>query len=146
MMVCLKKIFNGEIICHLNRRLKRSCYYKWKAWYTLLSSSGLKKLRILSSSPVILLRGAPLNIVIGHEVLCSNKGTDWKFTFLWRKINWYVLQIPKANFSYLIWLMICGKSIIYAIFIMVMHACTKSLSKQGIQNKLFTKISNSFSP
>ena len=100
----------------------------------------------LSSSPVILLKGAPLNIVIGHEVLCSNKGTDWKFTFLWRKINWYVLQIPKANFSYLIWLMICGKSIIYAIFIMVMHACTKGLGKQGIQNKLFTRISNSFSP
>ena len=100
----------------------------------------------LSSPPVILLRGAPLNIVIGHEVLCSNKGTDWKFIFLWRKINWYVLQIPKANFSYLIWLMICGKSIIYAIFIMVMHACTKGLGKQGIQNKLFTRISNFFSP
>ena len=30
----------------------------------------------LSSPPVILLRGAPLNIAIGHEVLCSNKGTD----------------------------------------------------------------------
>ena len=30
----------------------------------------------LSSPPVILLSGAPLNIVIGHEVLCSNKGTD----------------------------------------------------------------------
>ena len=144
---CLKKIFNGEIICNLKRRLKRLCYYKWKTWYTLLSSSQLKKNCVfLSSPPVILLRGAPLNIVIGHEVLCSNKGTDWKFIFLWRKINWYVLQIPKANFSYLIWLMICGKSIIYAIFIMVMHACTKSLSKQGIQNKLFTKISNSFSP
>ena len=34
MMVCLKKMFNGEIICHLKRRLKRLCYYKWKAWYT----------------------------------------------------------------------------------------------------------------
>ena len=55
------------------------------------------------------------------------------------------LQIPKAHFSYLIWL-ICGKIIIYAIFIMVMDTCTKILSKQGIQNKLFTKISNSFIP
>ena len=26
--------------------------------------------------PVILLRGAPLNVVIGHEVLRSNKGTN----------------------------------------------------------------------
>ena len=39
----LKKIFNGEIIFHLKRRLKRLCYYKWKAWYKLLPSSGLKK-------------------------------------------------------------------------------------------------------
>ena len=93
----------------------------------------------LSSPTVILLRGAPLNIAIGHEALCSNKGTNWKFIFPWRKINWHVLQIPKAHFSYLIWLMICRKSIIYAIFIMVMHACTKSLSKQCIQNKLFTR-------
>ena len=130
MMVCLKKIFNGEIIRHLKRRLKRLCYYKWKAWHTLLSSSGLKQsCVILSSLPVILLTGAPLNIVIEHEVLCSNKGTNWKFIFPWRKINWHVLQIPKAYFSYLIWLMICGKSIIHAIFIMVMHACTKNLSK-----------------
>ena len=26
--------------------------------------------------PVILLRGAPLNIVIGHQISCSNKGTN----------------------------------------------------------------------
>ena len=121
--------------------------YKWKAWYTLLSSSGLKKNYIfLSSPPVILLRGVPVNIVTGHEVLCSNKGKNWKFIFPWRKINWQVLQIPKAHISYLIWLMICGKSIIYAIFIVMMHKCTKSLNKQGIQNKLFKRISNSFSP
>ena len=37
--------------------------------------------------------------------------------------NWHALQIPKAHFSNLIWL-ICGKIIIYAIFIMVMDACT----------------------
>ena len=144
---CLKKIFNGEIIFNLKRRLKRLRYYKWKAWYSLLSSLGLKKIcMFLSSPPVILLRGVPVNIVTGHEVLFSNKGTNWKFIFPWRKINWHVLQIPKAHFSYLIWLMICGKSIIYAIFIMMMHKCTKSLNKQGIQNKLFTRISNSFSP
>ena len=27
-MVCLKKMFNGKIIFHLNRRLKKLCYYK----------------------------------------------------------------------------------------------------------------------
>ena len=31
-------------------------------------------------------------------------------------------------------------------FLLVVHACTKSLSKQGIQKILFTRISNSFSP
>ena len=143
---CLKKIFNREIICNLKRRLKRFCYYKWKTWYTLFSSSRLKRNCVfLSSPPVILSRVAPLNIVIGHEVLCSNKETDWKFILLWWKINWYVLQIPKANFSCLIWLMICGKSIVYFIFILVMHSYTKILRKQAIQNKLFIRISSSFS-
>ena len=31
MMVCLKKKFDGEIICRLKGRLKRLCYNKWKA-------------------------------------------------------------------------------------------------------------------
>ena len=56
------------------------------------------------------------------------------------------LQIPRTHFSYLIWLTICGKSIIYAIFIIMMHKCTNGLNKKGIQNKLFIRISNSFSP
>ena len=49
---CLKKIFNGEIICNLKRRLKRLCYYKWKTWYTLLSSSHIKTfcISIISTS------------------------------------------------------------------------------------------------
>ena len=136
MMVCLKKMFNGEII-HL----------KVKGLIPIIVKFRTKKnLRASISSSVILLRGAPQNIVNEHEVLCSNKGTNWRFIFSWRKINWHVLQIPKVHFSYLIWLLICGKNIIYAIFIMVMHACTKSLSKQGIQNKLMTRISNSSSP
>ena len=32
------------------------------------------------------------------------KGTNWKFIFLWRKINWYGLQIAKRHFNYTIWL------------------------------------------
>ena len=28
MTMCLKKMLNGELICHLKRRLKRLCYYK----------------------------------------------------------------------------------------------------------------------
>ena len=38
------------------------------------------------------------------------KGLNWKFCFLsWRKINGYVLQIYKANFSNTIWFRISEK-------------------------------------
>ena len=63
------------------------------------------------------------------------KGTNWKFIFLWRKINWYGLQIAKRHFSYTIWL-ISEKSIIVYTFLHHdddMRTCTKSLGKQGIQ-------------
>ena len=46
MMACLKKIFNGEIICHLKKRLKRLCYYKLKAWYIIVKSRIKKNLHI----------------------------------------------------------------------------------------------------
>ena len=92
------------------------------------------------------------NIAIGfgHQIFCGNKGTNWNFIFPWKKINWHVFQIANGHFSYPIWLMISEKN--YAIlwrtrfFIMMVHACAKSLSKQGIQKKLFARISNSFSP
>ena len=152
MMVCLKKIFNGEIICHLKRRLKRLCYYKWKAWYKLLSSSGLKK----KIAHIFIIHQSSFEK--GHTILPLGtkycvailwKSSNWKFVFSWRKINWYVLQIAKAYFSYTIWLMISEKSIVAYTFLhhgMVGHAFTKCLRKQGIQKKLFTRISNSFIP
>ena len=62
-----KENFYGEIICHL----------KVKGLIHIVVNSGLKEnLRISISPPVILLRGVPLNIVIGHEVLCIIKGTN----------------------------------------------------------------------
>ena len=73
------------------------------------------------------------------------KGTNWKFIFLWRKINWHGSQIAKCHFSYMIWLMISEKSIIVLTLLLHHHdACMyqKSLSKQGIHKKLFTRISN----
>ena len=41
---CLKERWGNNF--HLKRKLKRLCYCKWnwKAWYKLLSSSGLKKI------------------------------------------------------------------------------------------------------
>ena len=43
-MVFSNNLFNGEITFHLKRILiVRLCYYKWKTWYKLLSSSGVKE-------------------------------------------------------------------------------------------------------
>ena len=110
---------NGEITCHLKRRLKRLCHYKWKAWYKLLSSSRLKKNCIHFYHPPVILferdtkycHGAPSCVAILW------KGTNWKFKFLWRKMNWYGLQIAKRHFSYTIWLIISEKSIMAYTFL-----------------------------
>ena len=85
--------------------------------------------------PPVILRTAK-NIAV-YLVAILWKGTNWKFIFLWRKINWYGLKTGKHHFSYTIWLMISEKSIMAYTFL---HhgdqACTKRLSKQGIQKKL----------
>ena len=141
MMVCLKKMLNGEIICHLKRRLKRLCYYKWKAWYTL-SSSGLKNIYIFLSStsqPFERVGAPPLNIVIEHQVLCSNKRTNWKFIFPWKKANWYVLQIAKALFSYSICLMISDKSIMLCYGVHVSSSCCCKYVPRVSANKAYKK-------
>ena len=105
MMACLKKMFNGEITWHLKRRLKRLCHCKWKAWYIFIIHQFIF-------------------IWEGNKILpCSQgsntlwKGTNWKFIFLWRKINWYGLQIAKSHFSYTIWLMISEKSMMVSTFL-----------------------------
>ena len=70
--------------------------------HIIVASSGLKKNSAhFCHPPVIFLREAPLNIAIRHQVLCSNKGTNWKFIFPWRKINWHVLQTPKGSIQLL---------------------------------------------
>ena len=96
MIVCLKKMFDGEIIFHLKRKLNRLCYYKWKAWYKLLSTSGLKK-------DICTLLSSTRHPFEGHKILSTKccvailkktrKMNNWKFIFPGRKINWYVSQI-----------------------------------------------------
>ena len=142
-MVCLKKMFNGEIIFHLKWIQKRLCYYKWKAWYKLLSSSGLKKFyACFYYPPNSFLRGTKYRAT---KPLCSNnlKRNDWKFMFPWRKINWHVFQIAKARFRYTICFMISEKRITRCTYLhcggVRMHQ--KSLNKQGIQKQLCTRIS-----
>ena len=102
MMACLKKIFNGEIIWHLKRRLKRLS----------LKMKGLVHFFI---HQLFYLRGVQ-NIAV-YRVAILWKGTNWKFIFLWRKIKWYGLQIAKRHFSYSIWLMISEKSVMVYTFL-----------------------------
>ena len=49
-------------------------------------------------------------------------GTNWKFIFPWRVINWYVFQIAKAYFRYTMWFMISEKSISRCTFLRGIHA------------------------
>ena len=92
----------------------------------------------------------------GHEVLCSKyvfcsntpKGTKWKFIFSWKEINWHVLQIAIWVISvtqFGLWFL---KKVLQGTHFLdvVVHEWPRSLSKQGIQTKLCTRISNSFSP
>ena len=125
-IVCLKKMINGEIICHLKRILKRLCYYKWKAWYTL-SKSGLKKLHISIIHHQSSFRAVAPNIAIGlgTKYFVAIKEPIESLYFPWRKINWHVFQIAKAHFSYSIWLMISEKSIMlcYSVHVSSSWCC-----------------------
>ena len=81
------QVFNREVTFLLKKILERLCYYKWKAWYKLLSSSGLKKCCThFYHAPNILLRSTKYRARIR---LCSKlkKGTNWKFIFPERKIK-----------------------------------------------------------
>ena len=108
-----KKMFNGEIKCHLKRRLKRLCHYKWNTSYKLLSNSGLKKnCAHFYHPPVILFERSTKHCHWAPScVAVFWKETNRKLTFLWKKINWHGLQIAKCHFSYAIWLMISEESI-----------------------------------
>ena len=122
--------------------LKRLCYFKWKAWYKLFSSSGLKKYCIrFYHAPNILLRCMKYG---GSKRLCSNARV---FISLWRKINWHVLQIVKARFRHTIWFMISEKTMTKCAFIHRGdgHMHQKSHQKRLTKN-LCSRISNSFNP
>ena len=120
------------------------CYYKWEAWYNL-SNSGLKTFCArLYHVPNILLRGTKYRAKENDGVAMLYKGTNWKFIFLWRVINWHVLQIAKAHFRCSIWFMISLKSITRCSFL-CRGALVHQISARHTK-KLCTGISNSFSP
>ena len=125
--------------------MKVLCYYEWKAWYKLLSSSGLKKniCTFISSTR----HPFEEHKILGNKY-CVAKYSEkvlnkWKFIFRknnWeRKINCHVLQIAKVHISYAIWFMISEKKC-YEVAASsrcsgrATHVYTKILSeKQGIQ-------------
>ena len=94
-----------------------------------------------STSHILFLRAAPLNIAIGHQVLCSNKGKNWKFIFPWKKINWHVLQTAnKVYFSYSIDLIddFWKKVLCYGVHVSSPWWCTHF--SRVSENKAYKKI------
>ena len=115
------------------------CYYKWKAWYKLLSSLGLKKklCSFLSSTTSHLLRRTK-NIAIEHQFLCSNtmKTNELK-VYISLQENKLVCFTNRVHFSNTIWLMISEKSIIVYTFLPYGEWCT-DVPKVSI-NKAYKK-------
>ena len=96
-MVCLRKIFNREIIFHLKRRRKILWNYTWNAWYKLLSTSGLKKICArFFHPPNILFRD--MKYCTPNIMLCFTSCHSARFTWLsfaqllaWRSMLWLSL-------------------------------------------------------
>ena len=87
--VCLKKMFNGEIL-HVNRRLKKLLLQVKRLIQNIVKFRTEKKLCTVLSSTKHLFecqKYCTPNIV----QQCSWKEGIWKFIFPWRKVNWHVL-------------------------------------------------------
>ena len=83
----------------------------------------------------------PLDILLRGTKYWAPK--NWKFTFFWRKTNWYVLQIAKAHLYDLVhdfWKKYHEADV--SSLWWCTHVYTKIFRKQGIQ-KMCTRISNS---
>ena len=112
-----KKMFSGEMIFHLKRIRKRLCYYKWKAWFKLLTNSGLEIFLHFSRKHQTFFWGAQNIVHKNNFVAILLKGKIWKFIFSRRVVNWHIQQIVKAHFRCTIWFMISGKSIKWCTFL-----------------------------
>ena len=148
-MVCLKKFLNGEM--PFKKDTEKIVLLKMKGLIHIVKFRTKKIAYFYHPPRVILSDSTKYCHWIGRQVFCSNKGMNGKFMFPWRKINWHVFQIAKGHFSCLIWLMISEKSIMLCYGIHVssswccMHVPRVSANK-AYKTKLFTRISNSFSP
>ena len=112
-MVCLKKMFDGEILFYLKRRLKdcdlvitseNLAYFHVQDW----KSTSVRFYHLPNAN--ILLWGTKC----GAPNIVYERRTNWKFIFPWKKTNEEVLQIAKAHFGYTeihIWFGISEKSI-----------------------------------
>ena len=148
-MVCLKKILNGEMSS--KKDTEKIVLLKVKGLIHIVKFRTIKIAYFFHPPPVILSGSTKYCHSIGRQVFCSNRGMNGKFIFPWRKMFFKCFSNSKGSFQLLdlvndFWKKYYAMLWCTRFFIMVVHACTKSLSKQGIQKKLFTRISNSFSP
>ena len=101
---------NGEIMFHLKRILRRLSQAKGLMQVIVKFRAEIILCTFLSSTKIPFCRVR--NIVHQNDwIVLLLKGTNWKFIFSWRKINWYVLQITKARLRNTIWFIISEKSI-----------------------------------
>ena len=106
------------------------CYYKWKAWYKLLPSSGLKKnicacfYHPHQTNIFLNVVGHAQNIV--HQIFCTAvtlKRNELTVYISLKEANCHVLQIAKTQFRYTIWFGIFWKKY-YEVHVSSLWWCT----------------------
>ena len=137
-MVCLKKILNGEM--SFKKDTEKIVLLKVKGLIHIVKFRTKKIAYFYHPPPVILSGSTKYCHWIGCQVFCSNKGMNGKFIFPWRKINWHVFQIAKGHFSYSIWLMISEKSIMLCYDIHVSSSWWCMHVPRVSANKAYKKI------
>ena len=104
-MVCLKKILNGEM--SFKKDTEKIVLLKMKGLIHIVKFK-TKKIAYFYHPPAVTLSGSTKYCHwIERQVFCNNKGMNRKFKFPWRKINWKVFQIAKGHFSYSKSIMLC---------------------------------------
>ena len=132
------------------------CYYKWKAWYRLLPSSGLKK-NIYSCFY------HPHQTQISswmwwgiHKISCTKYSTAVTlkrneltvYISLLKEANWHVLQLAKTQVRYMIWFGVSEKSMTRYMFLHCgsAHIYQKSQQTRHSKKKFVCQNFQSFNP
>ena len=117
-------------------------YYKWKTWYKLLPSSGLKKNIYACFYHPHQTQTSSWMWWGMHKILCIKyctavtlKRNELAVYISLKEANWHVLQIAKTQFRYTIWFGISEKSITRYTFLHYGGAHMYQKSQQARHSK-----------